>query len=160
MRDKIRPILFILTLQIITGLFHLLLFNFGHPLNEIIRNWSFAVQVLLVSLYAAFIYFIVGILSMIALNFNEDYMRKIEYGLFALMIIFTASFLALSLHFSLYARESTWVTYMVINPLFGTAMYGKVPEGSWSLAWLVSTFLPSIFLYFGQRLAILRGEEK
>lgn len=159
MREKIRPIAFVFSLQLMVGLFHLLLFNFGHPLNEVIRNWPYALQVITVSIYAALLYFIVGVLSMIALNFNKKYLRGIEYGLFALMVVFTASFLALSLHFSLYGRESTWVTYMVVNPLFGTAMYTKVPEGLRSLAWLVSIFIPSIFLYLGQRLALLRGEE-
>lgn len=159
MRKKLRPILFVLFLQIMTGLFHLLLFNFGHPLNELTRHWPFVLKVFIISIYAALAYFVVGILSMVALNFNEKYLKNIEYGLIALMVIFGASFLAMSLHFSIYGRESTWVTYMVLNPLFGTAMYGRVPEGAWSLLWVTSVIVPSLFLYFGQRFALLRSDK-
>lgn len=160
MKKYIRPILTIILLQLIIGFIHLIIYNFGHPLSDLMSKSAIPLRVLVISIYAFIVYFIVGYLYMIATNKDRKKLRGLEYGLLFMIIIYLAVFLAMYLHFVIYERESIWITYMLLNPLFGTAMYGKMSLNNWNMLWVVSSLIPAIAMGLGIELCVNKGVKK
>lgn len=159
MKKYIKPILTILLLQIIIGFIHLVIYNFGHPLTDLLSNVNIPLRVLGVSIFAFIIYFSVGYLFMIAVNKDRTKLKGLEIGLLFLMVIYLAFFLAMYLHFVIYERESIWITYMLLNPLFGTAMYGKMSLNNLNMLWVLSAFVPAIAMGLGIEVCINKGDK-
>ena len=160
MKKYIKPILTILLLQVIIGFVHLVLYNFGHPLTDILSKSSIPLRVIVISLHAFVIYYVVGYLFMIAVNKDKTKLKGLEMGLLFLIVLYLAVFLAMFLHFMIYERESIWITYMLLNPLFGTAMYGKMSLDNLNILWIVSAFVPPIAMGLGIEVCVNKGGKK
>lgn len=155
-----KPLFALLGIHGVLGFFHLLFFDLGHPINQYIQNLPVYLQVLSVSLYAFVLYLISGYLLMVALNKNSHHMLGIGKALFVAFVIFVSVFTALYVSFLMNDRQSIWLAYSFFNPLFGTAMYNRMPETIMSLLWAVSTVIPGIGILTGMYLAVRKGGVK
>lgn len=153
-----KPFLAILSLQLTLGFLHLVFFDLGHPLSKYITTLPLALQVLAVSVYALVVYIIAGYLVMVALNKNSDAMQGIGRVLFLLFILFLTVFLSVFALYLYNERQSLWLIYSVVNPLFGTAMYNRVPEALIGLVWSVSSVVPGIGVLIGMIFGVRKGE--
>lgn len=152
-----KPMFVLLVMHILIGLAHLVVFNLGHPLNPYTKNWPLLAQILVVSLYAMGIYLSVGFIVMIALNKNSDHMQGIGKALLVFSVLFLLVFLGIYNTFIFNNRQTLWLIYSFVNPLFGTAMYNRIPETTMGIFWVVSTVVPGFGFLTGMVLAVKQG---
>ena len=154
-----KPLITLLILHMTIGFLHLMFFDLGHPLNKYMANLPFLLQVLSISTYALVLYIIGGYLVMIALNKDEKQMIGIGRVLILMLIVFLSVFLGIFTFYIFNGRQSLWLIYSIVNPLFGTAMYNRVPETLMGLVWSVSAFIPGIGVLIGMIFGVRKGKE-
>lgn len=151
--SKSRPFLILLFMHVVLGFVHLLVFNLSHPLFKYTQQLPVYLQVPIISAYALVLYIVVGNLLMIALDRNSDKIEGIDRGLILFTSLFIIVFAALFVAFLFNERQSIWLVYSLVNPLFGTAMYNAMTVDMWNLLWGVSAFIPGIGTIFGMYLS-------
>lgn len=152
-----KPMLVLVGVHILIGLAHLVIFNLGHPLNPYTKNWPLLAQVLAVSVFAMIVYMIVGYIVMIALNQNSEHMIGIGKALIVFSVVLLLVFVGIYNTFVFNSKQTLWLIYSFVNPLFGTAMYNRMPETMMGIFWLVSTVIPGFGFLTGMVLAVKQG---
>lgn len=153
-----KSLIAMVVLQVSLGLLHMLFIDLGHPLNKTIQTLPILLQVLIISLYALIVYAMAGYLVMVAINRKSSKMIGIGRVLIMMASIFLIVFLGIFSFYMLNGRQSLWLIYSVVNPLFGTAMYNRVPETLMGLLWSVSAVIPGIGILLGMNFGVRKGE--
>ena len=154
------PLITLFILHLTLGFLHLMFFDLGHPLNQFIAEGSFTLQVISISAYALVLYMLGGYLVMIGLNKDSDQMVGIGRVLVLMMMIFLIFFLIIFTIYMFNGRQSSWLLYSIVNPLFGTAMYNRVPETLIGLVWSVSAVIPGIGVLVGMIFGVRKGKNE
>ena len=152
-----RTTVLVVGMYLIVGFIHLLMFNFGHPLAKYTKELPVIFQVLASAAYALIIYSGVTYLLMIGLNRNPQMLLGIDKVLAMLTAVLVLVFIVSWGFFMFRSLQTIWLTYTLVNPLFGTLMYNRVPENLWSLAWVFSGFIPAIGIMLGVRCGNKKG---
>lgn len=155
-----KPLITLFILHLTVGFLHLMFFDLGHPLNQFITNQSLTLQVASISAYALVLYMVGGYLVMIGLDKDSDQMMGIGRVLVLMMMIFLIFFLIIFTFYIFNGRQSSWLLYSVVNPLFGTAMYNRVPEALIGLVWSVSSVIPGIGVLVGMIFGVRKGKKE
>ncbi|CAM3704782.1 hypothetical protein ERUR111494_07865 [Erysipelothrix urinaevulpis] len=158
MKNKIkRTTVLVIGMYLIVGFIHLLMFNFSHPLAKYTKDLPVIFQVLSSGVYALVVYSGVTYLLMIGLNRNPQLLLGIDKVLTGLTMALVLVFVVSWGFFMFRSYQSIWLSYALVNPLFGTIMYNRVPENLWSLTWVFSGFIPAMGIMLGIRCGNKKG---